>query len=485
MNRYNYFIGLFVAAFFGGIVAMGGFYFIGGQETKVIEASPNETVRFSNFVPDEDYIVPEGLNFIHAAEKTTPAVVHIRSKVIQQPTSGSSQNPLFDFFQPRGGQRMPMAASGSGVIVSSDGYIVTNNHVIDNADEVSVTLSDNRQYTAEVIGTDPNTDLALIKIESETNLPFLKLADSDDVKVGEWVLAVGNPFELNSTVTAGIVSAKARNINIMRTRYGIETFIQTDAAVNPGNSGGALVDLNGDLIGINTAIASNTGSYQGYSFAVPSSLVKKVMEDLREYGVVQRPLLGVEIVSNNAQIAEQEDLEVVDGVYIANVSAGGAAEEAGIKPGDVVIEIDGEKINNSAELQEMVALHRPGDVIEVKVNRDGKNKSFEAKLKNQNMGYEVVELEERGEAGGATVVVPSADVMEKLGIDNGVMLKDISGTRWEQLGIDEGFILTKINNRQISNPDELSQILRQSDGKRVKIEGVYPDGRELVYGFTW
>ncbi|NMM48754.1 Do family serine endopeptidase [Marinigracilibium pacificum] len=484
MRKYNYFIGLFFAAFFGGIVAIGGFYLIGGQETKVIEAGPNETVRFSNFVPDTDYVVPEGLNFIHAAEVATPAVVHIRSKVTQR-AGEDYQNPLFEFFQPRGGQRMPMAASGSGVIVSEDGYIVTNNHVIDDADEVNVTLSDNRQYTAEVIGTDPNTDLALLKIKPENDLQYLKLANSDDVKVGEWVLAVGNPFELNSTVTAGIVSAKARNINIMRTRYGIETFIQTDAAVNPGNSGGALVNLNGDLIGINTAIASNTGSYQGYSFAVPSSLVKKVMEDLREYGVVQRPLLGVEIVSNNAQIAEQENLDVVDGVYIANVAPGGAAEEAGIEAGDVVIEIDGNKINNSAELQEMVALHRPGDVIEVTVNRQGKEKTFDAKLKNQNLGYEVVERAESGEAGGATVVVPSEEIMDKLDIDKGLMLKDISGTRWEQLGIDEGFILTKINNREIGSPEELRQILEKSKGSRVKIEGVYPDGRELVYGFTW
>ncbi|MBT1702867.1 S1C family serine protease [Chryseosolibacter indicus] len=325
------------------------------------------------------------VGFGEAAETTLKQVVHIRSRIAAR----AQRNPFYDFFGDEFWQQQYknrewqeeqlQEASGSGVIVSNDGYIVTNNHVIDNAQEVIVSLSSGRDYKAKVVGADPSTDLAVLKID-ESNLPVAKLANSDEVRVGDWVLAVGNPFNLASTVTAGIVSAKARNIHILSDNSAIESFIQTDAAVNPGNSGGALVNLRGELVGINTAIATPTGTFAGYAFAVPSNIVKRVMDDLIKHGEVQRGYLGVVIQDLNGQLAKEMGLDISQGVVVANLARNGAAQKAGIKIKDVISEINGTAIQSTPQLMEIVASHKPGDVLNVTVQREGKKKEVSVKL---------------------------------------------------------------------------------------------------------
>ena len=319
-------------------------------------------------------------DFTRAAEKTVNAVVGITNKQVRQAQSfGGMNDPFFDFFFGQRGQRqqepqssdpMPVGA-GSGVIISSDGYIVTNNHVIDKADELTVTLNDRRQFTATVVGTDPTTDIALLKVDAK-DLPTIPMGQSDALKVGEWVLAVGNPFNLTSTVTAGIVSAKARSISVGSSKLGIESFIQTDAAVNPGNSGGALVNKTGELVGINTAIISQTGQYAGYSFAVPVNIVKKITGDLLQYGKVRRAVLGVLMMTVDEKVAEEMKLSSSTGVYISEVSKGSAAEKAGIKAGDILIKVDGQDIRDASALQVVINSYHPGDKAEITVLRDGR-----------------------------------------------------------------------------------------------------------------
>jgi Do/DeqQ family serine protease len=389
-----------------------------------------------------------------------------------------------DFFgDSREQRRQPGMSSGSGVIISEDGYIVTNNHVIEDADKIEVTLNDNRIFEAKKIGTDPNTDLALIKVEEE-GLPHMSYGNSDDVRIGEWVLAVGNPFNLTSTVTAGIVSAKARNINILRRRYGIESFIQTDAAVNPGNSGGALVDLKGRLLGINTAIATPTGTYAGYSFAVPVSIVKKVVEDLKEYGVVQRALLGVEIADVSDPRIQERGVDELSGVYVMSVGEESAADEAGIEEGDVIVAIDNVEVKNVAELQDQVARHRPGDKIEVTFKREGKTKTTNATLKNMMNDTKVVKSANVLSIEGATFTNISEEDKESLEIENGVKITKLGNGKFKAAGIKEGFIITSIDKMEIKDVDDLTQVLR---GKRggILIAGVYPDGEEAYYGLGW
>ena len=337
-------------------------------------------------------------DFTRAAEKTVNAVVGITNKQVRQAQSfGGMNDPFFDFFfgqrsqrqqEPQSSDPTPVGA-GSGVIISSDGYIVTNNHVIDKADELTVTLNDRRQFTATLIGTDPTTDIALIKIDAK-DLPTIPMGQSDALKIGEWVLAVGNPFNLTSTVTAGIVSAKARSISVGNSKMGIESFIQTDAAVNPGNSGGALVNTAGELVGINTAIYSQTGNYAGYSFAVPSSIVSKVVTDLKQYGTVQRALLGIIGGDVNADVVSQKDLKVNEGVYVDQVSEDGGAAEAGIKPGDVITSVNGTTINTMAQLQGEIARYRPGDKVKVVIDRKGDTKNFTVTLKNTKGNTDVI-----------------------------------------------------------------------------------------------
>ncbi|NDE62093.1 MAG: PDZ domain-containing protein, partial [Cyclobacteriaceae bacterium] len=370
MSKKLFFLGVLVAALVGGVVAIAGVSFL-LRPQNADSFDEKQKSSFVNLLSGGDFTVPDGINFIASAELVTPAVVHVKSEVGY--TSRSQRDPIQEFFgipEPGMGPGRPNAmpiSSGSGVIISPDGYIVTNNHVIEGATRVDISLDNNKRYEATVVGTDPTTDLALLKIEGE-NLPFVKFGDSDQTKIGEWVLAVGNPFDLNSTVTAGIISAKARNIGILRdveNNLQIESFLQTDAVVNPGNSGGALVNLAGELIGINTAIASSTGTFNGYSFAIPSTLVKKVMDDLLKYGAVQRGLLGVQIQNVSPELADYlgKKFPVEQGVYVGGVNENSAGEEAGLKEGDIIVSLDGKPVNNVANLQELVARKRPGDEV--------------------------------------------------------------------------------------------------------------------------
>ncbi len=487
--------------------AMGGVIAIVGYSWLAPAASPNNTpgipanytsslpVSFTNYVTDTTSIaIAGGLNFVAAAQEATPSVVHIRT-TYDGSTATRAQNPFEDFFRdyfdqaPQRGNRPQSRGSGSGVIFTEDGYIVTNNHVVDGASEIEVLLTDNRSYPARMIGTDPNTDLAVIKIE-EYDLNPISWGNSEETQIGEWVLAVGNPYEFRSTVTAGIVSAKARSIDILRSRnrssLTIESFIQTDAAVNPGNSGGALVNLRGELVGINTAIASPTGSFAGYSFAVPVTLVKKVASDLVEFGAVQRALLGVNIRDVSAQLAEQEDLEVVKGIYIERVVDNSAAEESGIEPGDVIVSVNGRQVNSVSELQEQVALNRPGDEIDVTYIRDGRTRTVKARLKNSYGTTETVEV-----AGnvfsteGATFADISREEMEELGISGGVKLEELASGVWKEAGIKEGFVITRIDKEEIRNLDDLVNSIERPRGEGMLIEGYYANGEKAFYGIGW
>lgn len=434
-------------------------------------------------------IIP--MDFTAPAEAVMKSVVHIRSTSMQQANSRQlepTQDPFEFFFGPRNrggqnGQPTPRVGSGSGVIINDKGYIVTNNHVIDNASDIEVTLSDNRSYKARLIGTDPNTDIAVIQIQ-EKGLPSIKFEDSDNIRVGEWVLAVGNPLSLNSTVTAGIVSAKARNINILQREYAIESFIQTDAAINPGNSGGALVNLSGNLIGINTAIASPTGTYAGYGFAVPSNIVSKVVTDLIEFGVVQRGFMGVQINNINSDLAREYKLDVVAGAYIAGVIEGSAGEQAGLKAGDAVVGVDGREIRSSAELLEFVGRKRPGDKITLQIRREGKELSKEVILKNQDGSTELLARIEPGSIKsvlGAEMVAIDSELATKLGIAGGVkVLKLNPGLITQQVEMKEGFIITKVDGKAVKTPEDVERVISSKRGG-ILLEGIYEGESGIRY----
>ena len=378
-------------------------------------------------------------------------------------------------------------ATGSGVIISTDGYIVTNNHVVENADELEVTLYDKRSYKATLIGTDPSTDIAVIRIK-EKELPVLAFGNSDNVKVGNWVLAVGNPFNLSSTVTAGIVSAKGRNLQLLRAKdnASIESFIQTDAAVNPGNSGGALVNLNGDLVGINTAIASQTGSYSGYSFAVPAKIAEKVVQDLITYGVVQRGYLGVMIKEVNADLVKDKDLKVNDGVYVDSLMANSSAKEAGVKPGDVITKVEGKHIGSVPELTETVGRHRPGDKLKLTLNRDGAEREVTVSLKNKEGKTEVVKKEVKNtlETLGMELEDIGTKDKRKAGVENGVRVSKITeGVIRKETDMRPGFIITKIDKKPVTSAKELKEALKGKTGG-VLLEGIYPEYPGVrYYGF--
>jgi Do/DeqQ family serine protease len=459
-------------------------YFV--EDSRIFQVDETTKPAFVNYVEDRSATMAP-FDFTAAAEKVTPAVVHITS--VQQSASASNdmeQIPEFfrdffgDQFRRSPQQQRPRMGAGSGVIISSDGYIVSNNHVIADADELTVVLVDNRSYSAKVIGTDPTTDLALIKIDEE-DLPYLSFANSDQVKIGEWVLAAGNPFSyLNSTVTAGIVSAKGRSINILQDQYAIESFIQTDAAVNPGNSGGALVDIDGNLIGINTAIASQTGSYVGYSFAVPSNIAKKVVEDLKEYGTVQRGFLGVQIVGINAAVAEEYDLDVNQGVLVQEVVENGSAEEAGIEKGDIIMQVDDKKILRNSDLLSYIGRKRPGDKVSVTVNRDGSERTFDMTLKTRE-GQTTLVKAQRGEMFdmlGAEFTELSDEKRKEFDLSAGVEVSRVYPGVLRQEGIRNGFIITRIDNQPIRSLGDLEEVLEDKQGGGVLIEGIYPDAPE-------
>jgi len=424
---------------------------------------------------DSSFRVPKGLDFLSAAKQVTAGVVHIRTAY---GAGDFSLNPLQSYDQ-------PVHSSGSGVIISDDGFIVTNNHVIEDATNIEVVMNNNQRYYAKVVGADPSTDLALLKIKAK-NLPFVPYGNSDNVVPGEWVLAVGNPFDLNSTVTAGIVSAKARNIGILRDRnsYQVEAFIQTDAAVNPGNSGGALVNLQGELIGINTAIATSTGSYQGYSFAIPVSLVKKVMDDLLEFGKVQRGLLGIEIADVNALIAESFNLSVNQGVLVNTVRDGSAAKESGIKAGDVIIGIDGQTVNSVSELQEWVARNRPGEEISVTFLRDGEKHHVSAVLKNTDGRRSLEKKEINYSIGGAEFEDVPYRELAKLMLEGGVRVRTLEEGKWKKAGMKENFIIAFIDKVPVENVEDLNRILEYKKGGLL-VEGIYSSGQKGTYGIDW
>jgi Do/DeqQ family serine protease len=476
-------------------MAVGGMKYLITNPDPTMDQPINTQAHFTNYLENKDFTVPDGLNFVYAAEVSTPTVVHIRS-TFEGRNYGNQMEDFWEFFgyrQPDNNKgRGPQSRGfGSGVIISEDGYIITNNHVIDEAGEIEVTLADKRNYDAKLIGTDPNTDLALIKIE-ERQLPYINIGDSDVLRVGEWVLAVGNPFaqgtpyDLTSTVTAGIVSAKARNINILGGRsYGIESFIQTDAAVNPGNSGGALVNLKGELIGINTAIATPSRTFAGYSFAIPSSLVKKVFNDLKEYGVVQRALLGVQIRDVTADFAESRDIEEVGGVYIMEILGDkSAAKEAGLKEGDIIVNIGGTHINTTAELQELVARNSPGDRIEVTYKRNGRKYTTEAVLKNLQGNTGVLTFDSTNSFDGAVFKGAEDKDLEKLNLRAGVVIDQVGDGKWKDAGIKPGFIITHVNKTPVENVDQVLEILRNRRGGNL-IEGMYPNGEERYYAIGW
>jgi serine protease Do len=426
-----------------------------------------------------------------AAEKSVHAVVHITTKVKAQPYGGGSDNPLFDFFfgprgnspQPRGYNQEPEynMGVGSGVIINPEGYIVTNNHVIEDADNIEVVLNDSRKFTAKVIGRDPNTDIALVKIEAK-ELPFLTWGNSEALKLGEWVLAVGNPFNLTSTVTAGIVSAKSRNIGIMGGQMPLESFIQTDAAVNPGNSGGALVNASGELVGINAAIASRTGSYSGYSFAVPASIARKVVDDLKQYGEVQRALLGVKMKPVDDDLAKEKSLSKIEGVYVAEITDEGAARQAGIKVGDIITEVNGNPVNAPQQLQEQIGKYRPGDKVNITVKRNGDVKQFNVVLRNTKGDTSIVK--ESFSVLGAEFAPITKKDKERLKIDEGVQVVNLSKGKLKEAGVKIGFIITDINKSSVSSVEDIKRALSQSSNKKpVLVEGVYPGGEWTYYVF--
>jgi Do/DeqQ family serine protease len=466
----------------GGLLAVGITKWIGNNEKNEFETS-----RLASFVQiSESGSRPD---FVEVSELVTPTVVHILTRYESSQQDMQSFDPFgfFNFKMPS----MPRSGSGSGVIMSSDGYIVTNNHVIENASKVRVVLNDKREYDATIIGTDPNTDLALLRID-EKNLPFAIIGNSDEVKVGQWVLAVGNPFNLTSTVTAGIVSAKGRNLNLLRnpnnpgSQYSIESFIQTDAAVNPGNSGGALVSAaDGRLIGINTAIASQTGQYAGYSFAVPSNLMKKIMDDLLKYGSVQRGLLGVSIEDVTADLADKEGLATVRGIYIQAVNDGSAADAAGLKSKDVIVKIDDVQVNNVPELQEQIGKRSPGDKVKVTYLRNGKERETIAILKGRDGKTEVSSTErvEINKALGAEFESLTREERLNMKIQAGVRVKKMDDkSALKKAGIQPGFIITSIDKKPISTVADAKQTLESKKGG-VLVEGIYPDGSKGYYAF--
>jgi Do/DeqQ family serine protease len=471
----------FLVAILGGVSFAITYNFIGFDDRKgyAVVQEDIPVVQANNPVPRPAIIGPD---FVDAADVTLHAVVHIKAE-LEQPNK--VYNDFFDLFNDFFGNphyrynNRPVIATGSGVIITGDGYIVTNNHVVQNANKLEITLNDKRTFSARIIGTDPTTDLALVKIDAE-DLPYLVYGDSDELKIGEWVLAVGNPFNLTSTVTAGIVSAKARDINILGEVSAIESFIQTDAVVNRGNSGGALVNTKGELVGINAAIASNTGSYTGYSFAIPVNIVKKVIEDFMDYGEIQRAYLGITFREIDSEFAKEKGFKEIKGVYVVDVMEDGAAEEAGLEEGDVIIRINNTFINSKASLLETVGTHRPGDVVKVFVLRDEKERALEITLRNRSGNTDIVK-KDKIEILGASFGPVSEDEMKALGINHGLKIESLDKGKFRDAGIREGFIVLQIDKQPVKTVDELNYILQGKSGGTL-VEGIYPNGQRAYYG---
>ena len=476
-------------------------YFVVAMSTLAFAFSTGTLIKV-NATPAAAAAVPaQPVDLTYAAEKSLPSVVHILStKNSKVQTVEVENDPFSDFFsdpfgffgnpQGNGGKqrrsvRTPkQQGSGSGVIISADGYIVTNNHVVADADELTVTLNDNKEYSALIIGTDKASDLALIKIDGK-NLPAITIANSDDIKVGEWVLAVGNPFNLTNTVTAGIVSAKARSLY----QNGVESFIQTDAAINPGNSGGALVNTRGELIGINAMLYSQTGSFSGYGFAIPTSIMNKVVADLKQYGTVQRALIGIQgqdvknYVDAKKDKGEDIDLGTMEGIYVAKVTEESAAEEAGMKEGDVITAIDGKPVNKMAELQEVLAKKRPGDKVTVTYLRDKKKATKTVTLKNEKGNTQVVKKADLDVLGGNFRAITNAQ-KEQLNIGYGLEVLKVNSGRLKTAGITKGFIIQRVNDNAVKTIDDLQNAVKEASTSKdpvLYIQGVYPTGKKAYF----
>lgn len=476
-----------IAGAFGGIIALGAYKIFFNESKKNINGFQNNELyafptSFSTFSNNSC------TDFISAAELTLHSVVHIHTEYRKK---GSLYDQFFGFDNfrnpfnwgyPHNQREQVYVASGSGVIISPDGYIATNNHVVQDADAITVTLNDKHTFTAKIIGADPSSDLALLKIETD-NLPFIRYGNSDSVKVGEWVLAVGNPFNLTSTVTAGIVSAKSRNINVFGGSTDIKSFIQTDAAVNPGNSGGALVNTKGELIGINTAIASNTGSYAGYSFAIPVNIVRKILDDLLLYGIVQKAYLGITINEIDGKFADENGIEEIAGVYVTALEPKGAAQEAGIKEGDIIRSINNTNVNSLPELLEVINQHRPGEKVNIEIRRAKKSIVLTATLKNKHGATDIVSKEEINSINllGATFEQASKDELRKLGLQFGVKVTSVDAGKFRGAGIKKDFIITSIDRKAIRTVEDINNTLNNKKGG-ILIEGIYPNGMRVYYG---
>jgi Do/DeqQ family serine protease len=448
----------------------------GATEVPVLKASYSQAT-----VPQRH------IDLTDAADKSIHAVVHIKSTQNSRTQTIRRAPDIYDFFFGDGMGRQqevrtqPRVGFGSGVILTEDGYIVTNHHVINGADELDVTLNDNRTFKGRLIGSDENTDLALIKIEVDEKLPALPVGNSDDLKVGEWVLAVGNPFNLTSTVTAGIVSAKARTLGVYN--GGIESFIQTDAAINQGNSGGALVNAAGELVGINSVLTSPTGSYAGYGFAIPTSIMTKVVSDLKEYGTVQRAILGIMGGTVTSELSEEKDLGTVDGVYVSEVIADGAAQEAGIEVGDVIVAVDGTKIKSMAQMQEMFTKHQPGDKVKITVLRKKKEKDVDVVLRNVQGNTNVVKNADLDMLGATFKELDEKD-MRLYKIGYGLKVVDVAKGRFADAGIKKGFIIMKVNNVPMKSIEDIEKAVKQantSSDQVLFISGVTPSGKRAYY----
>lgn len=476
-------------------------YFVVAMSTLAFAFSTGTLIKVNATPAAAAAVSAQPVDLTYAAEKSLPSVVHILStKNSKVQTVEVENDPFSDFFsdpfgffgnpQGNGGKqrrsvRTPkQQGSGSGVIISADGYIVTNNHVVADADELTVTLNDNKEYSARIIGTDKASDLALIKIDGK-NLPAITIANSDDIKVGEWVLAVGNPFNLTNTVTAGIVSAKARSLY----QNGVESFIQTDAAINPGNSGGALVNTRGELIGINAMLYSQTGSFSGYGFAIPTSIMNKVVADLKQYGTVQRALIGIQgqdvknYVDAKKDKGEDIDLGTMEGIYVAKVTEESAAEEAGMKEGDVITAIDGKPVNKMAELQEVLAKKRPGDKVTVTYLRDKKKATKTVTLKNEKGNTQVVKKADLDVLGGNFRAITNAQ-KEQLNIGYGLEVLKVNSGRLKTAGITKGFIIQRVNDNAVKTIDDLQNAVKEASTSKdpvLYIQGVYPTGKKAYF----
>ncbi|MFW5805432.1 MAG: trypsin-like peptidase domain-containing protein [Bacteroidales bacterium] len=469
-----------MAGIFGGIMS---FFAVNHLVDKISDESrPHDLVEAYESSLSNSLIKPTGFpqmpsgntDLTKAAKVSLSAVVHITSYYNQQEYS------LYDFiFGTDPGRYRHTESSGSGVIISSDGYIVTNRHVIDQSEKIKVVLNNRKSYEAEIIGTDATTDIALLKVDAD-NLNTLSYGDSDALNIGEWVLAVGNPFNLTSTVTAGIVSAKARNISIFTEQYSIESFIQTDAAVNPGNSGGALVNQKGELVGINTAIASKTGSYIGYSFAIPVNIVRKIVADLIEYGNVQRAYMGVSLSNIDAGIADKFDLKTSNGILITGVSDGSAADEAEIKAGDIIKKFNGVKVNSVSQLMEQISKYRPGDNVNISIIRNNKEMNKKLTLRNKHGNTDLVSSTKIDELGGEFEKA-SLEEKRKLRLRYGVKICELYSGKLRESGINKGFIITSINNIPVKKVEDINEIIDKYKGSKILIEGVYPNGNIAYY----